>query len=341
MKKRVSSIDVAALAGVSQSAVSRVFTQGASVSAEMRDKVQRAARELGYRPNKLARSLIEGRTRIIGLILTDLDNPFYADLLEEVSDALRARGFGLMVQLPRKVEELEAAVAEFHSYRVMGILSLSAMFSGELDTACRELGIPAVMLCTGREQVPISQVVTDNRGAGAEIAQYLLEGGHQRIAHLSGKSPRLSTYERAIGFREGLRAGGAEIFAEESGGNTYETMVAATLKLFAGAERPDAVFASTDQMALAMMETLQNDLHLRVPEDVSIIGFDDVRAASWGNHALTTWRQPVQAIVAAGIDLLLRLREDPAQPPVSIVIKGKLIERGSARRPQHRQSGAA
>ena len=333
MKTQATSLDVARLAGVSQSAVSRCFTAGASVSDAMRDKVQEAARKLGYQPNAHARSLITGRSRIIGLVLSHIENLFYPAVLEQLAQRLQQDGYHLLIFISDG-HNADDLVGEILQYKVDGIVLGATTLSSALAQRCADASIPVVLfnrIMAEGSAGSVSSVRSDNVGGGREIARFLVAGGHRRIAYLAGREDSSTNLERERGFREGLAEAGQRIYARAIG--NYDVLQArqATRDLFAQAEqRPDAVFVASDQMAIAVLDTLRHELGLAVPQQVSVVGFDNVPQAAWESYALTTFEQPVQPMVEATVELLQSyLRGDDMPHTQNIVIAGQLVLRGS------------
>mgnify|MGYP000698512975 CR=1 FL=1 len=332
---RVTSMDVARRAGVSQSAVSRVFTPGASVSKAMAAKVRRAAEELGYRPDRLARAMITGRSRIIGLVVAYLDNQFYPAALERLSHALQARGYHILVFMASNTPgEVETVVDELLSYRVDGIITASVAVSTDLGARCAAAGIPVVMFNRGQPGSGLSSITSANAEGGRKVARFLLAGGHRRIAHVSGWLGASTGQDRQRGFLDGLAEGGAEPVALIDGMYRREVAAAATRELMEGsAPPPDAIFVGNDHMAFAVLDELRL-MGVSVPRDVSVVGYDDVPMAAWPAWDLTTVRQPLNRMVEATVDTLLAQIDTPDRPTQRIEIDGPLIVRGSARIPQ-------
>ena len=333
MKTQATSQDVARLAGVSQSAVSRCFTAGASVSEAMRDKVQEAARKLGYQPNAHARSLITGRSRIIGLVLSHIENLFYPAVLEQLAQRLQQDGYHLLIFISDG-HNADDLVGEILQYKVDGIVLGATTLSSALAQRCADASIPVVLfnrIMAEGSAGSVSSVRSDNVGGGREIARFLVAGGHRRIAYLAGREDSSTNLERERGFREGLAEAGQRIYARAIG--NYDVLQArqATRDLFAQAEqRPDAVFVASDQMAIAVLDTLRHELGLAVPQQVSVVGFDNVPQAAWESYALTTFEQPVQPMVEATVELLQSYLRGDAMPNTrNIVIAGQLVLRGS------------
>ena len=333
--EKVTSAEVARLAGVSQSAVSRVFTPGASVSAKTMEKVRAAAEELGYRPNVLARSLITGRTRIIGLVVAYLENQFYPMALELLSRALQARGYHILVFMAENSTERVAQVmSELLDYQVDGIITASVAMSNDLTARCDGAGIPVVMFNRGQDDARLSEVTSDNVNGARRAAEFLIKGGHKRIAHVMGWQGSSTGRDRAEGFKQAMQAAGLQPFALVDGTYSREKAAAVTRELCQGPERPDAIFVGNDHMAFAVMDTLRHELGLRVPQDVSVVGYDDVPMAAWPAYGLTTIRQPVNRMVEATVAALLNQIEGGSSAPTKVKINGPLMVRTSARIPE-------
>ncbi|MEI6761224.1 MAG: LacI family DNA-binding transcriptional regulator [Betaproteobacteria bacterium] len=337
MKAQATSLDVARLAGVSQSAVSRCFTSGASVSHAMRDKVREAARKLGYQPNAHARSLITGRSRIIGLVLSALDNLFYPAVLERLAKRLQQDGYHLLIFIGDNANS-DDLVQEILQYKVDGIVLGATTLSSALAQRCADASIPVVLfnrIMASGSAGAVSSVRSDNVGGGRDIARFLVAGGHQRIAYIAGREDSSTNLERERGFREGLAEQGQRIYARAIGNYDVDQARLATLALFAkAADRPDAVFVAGDQMAIAVIDTLRHELGLAVPQQVSVVGFDNVPQAAWASYELTTFEQPVAPMVEATVELLQSyLRQAQTPPSRNLVVPGQLITRQSARLP--------
>jgi DNA-binding LacI/PurR family transcriptional regulator len=331
---KVTSADVARLAGVSQSAVSRVFTPGASASPKTAVKVRAAATQLGYRPNILARAMITGRSRIIGLVVAYLENQFYPLVLERLSHALQDRSYHVLIFMAgNDTGKVEQVVDELLDYQVDGIITASVAMSNDLTTRCMAAGIPVVNFNRGQDDPRLSEVTSDNLAGGRKAAEFLIAGGHTRIAHVMGWQGASTGRDRAAGFLAGMNAAGLAPIAMVDGAYDREQAAAVARELCASPERPDAIFVGNDHMAFAVMDELRHGLGLRVPEDVSVIGYDDVPMAAWPSYALTTIRQPVNRMVAATVDAILgQIEGDRA--PRKIRIDGPLMVRRSARIPQ-------
>ena len=330
---KITSLQVAQRAGVSQSAVSRVFTPGASASARTAEKVRQAAADLGYRPNMMARAMITGKSRIIGLVVAYLDNQFYPLALQLLSKALQERGYHILVfSASNSQGAAEEVMQELLDYQVDGIITASVGMTNDLTMRCNVAGIPVVMFNRGQEGADISSVTSANKLGGKTVAEYLLSCGHRNIAHISGWSGSSTGRDRQEGFCAALAAAGMTPQVID-GMFDRETAAAATRTMMKGATPPDAIFVGNDHMAFAVLDTLRHELGLRVPEDVAVIGYDDVPLAAWPAYNLTTMRQPVNRMVEATVNTLLSRIDDPSTPARRIEIESPLIARGTTKGP--------
>jgi len=333
-KDKITSQDVARRAGVSQSAVSRVFTKGASVSSETVDKVRKAADELGYRPNILARSLITGKSRLIGLVVAHLDNQFYTKVLENLSSALQREGYHVLIFMASQSEEnLEEILQQILDYQVDGIIAASVDLSSDLAAKCRSAGIPVVLFNRSQDDQLLSVISSDNIAGGRKVADFLIRGGHRTFGYIAGREGASTQRDREAGFRDELSRAGLSLFAHEYGNYHFESARKAAFGMFSGPEYPEAVFVAGDHMAIAVMDVLRSELGLRVPGDVSVVGYGDAPPASWPAYDLTTVRQSAEEMVSETVSTLLAQIENPNIPPRRIALDGPLIVRGSARTP--------
>lgn len=331
--EKVTSLQVAERAGVSQSAVSRVFTPGASASAKTIEKVRKAAAELGYRPNMMARAMITGKSRMIALVVAYLDNQFYPHALERLSNVLQERGYHILVfTAANSRADIEEVMQQLLDYQVDGIVTASVGMTSDLTERCSAAGIPVVMFNRGQDGADVSSVTSANVKGGWDAADFLLACGHRRLAHISGWQGSSTGRDRQEGFCQRLDAAGI-VPQIIDGMYQRETAAAAAETLMQGPEPPDAIFVGNDHMAFAVLDVLRGKLDLRVPEDVAVIGYDDVPLAAWAAYDLTTMRQPLNRMVDATVDALLSRIDDPGTSPRRIEIESPLIQRGTTRDP--------
>ncbi|MEM1429621.1 MAG: LacI family DNA-binding transcriptional regulator [Pseudomonadota bacterium] len=334
---KVTSVDVARHVGVSQSAVSRAFAPGPKhrgVSPETRARILAAADELGYRPNAMARSLVGQRSRIIAVLFSYLDNPFYALALEKLCLALQEQGYhALVLMMPDTIEGTERTVSDLLGYQVDGIITASVELSSRLCQYCRDEGIPVVMFNRVQDDPTLSSVTTDNVTGGRLAARKLIEDGNRRIALLAGWERASTNRDREFGFKAELAAQDMPLHARVVGhfhlGHTRE----AVAELMAAPVPPDAVFVANDYMALEALSALRHRHGVRVPEDIAVIGFDDVPRAALPEFDLTTVRQPLDRMVENAVRVLVTSLETPGQEAEHLALVPRLIVRRSTRNP--------
>ena len=335
MKANPTAHDVARLAGVSQSAVSRAFTAGASVAPATRERILAAARELGYRPNAIARTLITRRSRIVGLVMSYLENQFYPLVIERLSQALQRDGYHVLLFIS-ETPDADAILADILQYQVDGIVMASTTLSSGLAQDCAEAGIPVVLFNRVAQRGALgrfstSSVTSQNQQGGRLVGEMLVRTGHRRIAWLAGEENSSTSQDREAGLCEALAEAGLALHARAVGRYDFAEARRAVLELFHDpADRPDALFAANDHMAIAALETLRSELGLRVPQDVSVVGFDNVPQAAWPSFHLTTVQQDVDRMVDATRTLLFEQIEGEVLAR-SVTVPCVLVERGTVR----------
>ncbi len=332
---KVTSAQVATLAGVSQSAVSRVFTNGASASEKTSKKVREAALKLGYRPNNIARAMVSGKSRMIGLVVAYLENQFYPQAVEKLSAALQDQGYHILIFMANTATgKIDDVLDEILDYQVDGIIAASVALSSHLLDRCQSAGVPVVLFNRSQDKRTLSSVTSDNVRGGHKVAEFIAASQPAQIGYIAGWEGASTQRDREQGFVQGLANAGRQIDVREVGNFHKDSTRAATLAMFDRATPPDAVFAANDHMAFVVMDTLRFELGLSVPNDVSVVGYDDVPTAAWLSYDLTTVRQPANQMVAQTVQTLLAQINDANASPRQIAIDGPLIVRGSARRPQ-------
>ncbi|MDQ1078058.1 LacI family DNA-binding transcriptional regulator [Pseudoroseomonas cervicalis] len=330
---RVTLHALAQRAGVAASTVSRALKDDPRISPEMRARIAALAAEAGYTPNILARTLVLGRSGLIGLVLGPVENPFYAELMQQAVAQAAARGLRLLL-LHAGPGPIEDATAEaLLQYRVDGCLITSAELSSRAAAICAANGVPLVMVNrVAREHG--SAVSCDNRATGETLATLLLQAGHRRPAIILGNPGSSTSAERAESFAATIRRAGLPAPPMLPGGGSHAAGYAAGRRIAAlpPAERPDAVFGVADILAMGAMDALR-EAGLSVPGDVSIVGADGIGPALRPPYRLTTVVQPLEAMVARGLDLLLARIGGADLPQERILLRGRLVEGRSARLP--------
>ena len=306
MAKKVTSRDVAVKAGVSQSAVSRAFTPGASVAPGTRERIVAVAQGLGYRPNYIARSLSLKRTNMIGLLMVRVRDAFYADLLDRFTTLLQANNYRTLLLNMGDGGDVEKVVSLALEYQVDGLISTSAILSSNLTSHCASRGVPLLIFNRfSRDMTSANLVRCDHFGGAALLGDLLVRAGHKRIAFIAGEAASSTNLEREAGFRQSLAARKRTLWGrEEAGSYEYRDGYFAARSLLGRARRPDAIFAANDMMAMATIDCARS-LGLTVPGDLSVVGFDGVEMSARPAYDLTTVVQPVAEMVALAVEILI------------------------------------
>lgn len=325
MKKLVTAMDVAKHAGVSQSSVSRVYFEGASVSAKTRQKVLDAAKELGYRPNELARSLITNRTKIIGIVMKGITNPFYPQVLKQFTTTFKNWGYSIMFVYTNNDEIQKEDIDTLLNYNVAGVVITDASLSSTAIEDFKKYKIPLVLFNRKIEGNDFYSVCCNNLNASKEIAQFLIDKGSSTIAYIAGNHNTSTSKEREQGFTEVLEKNNISLkrfgsdYTYEGGYNTAQQVIKET-------DMPDAFFVANDIMALGVLDALRES-SIAIPEATKVIGFDDIEMASWSTYNLTTWGQPIEEMVNHTVTYLLAEIEAYTGFAEHVEISGELIER--------------
>jgi DNA-binding LacI/PurR family transcriptional regulator len=326
-------IDVAALAGVSHQTVSRVLNSPSAVRPDTRERVEAAIKELGYRRNTSARALVTRRTRLIGVVNPGEARFGPANTTVAIEEAANKAGYATTLAVIRdaRPQTIDAALDFFQELGVEGIVFVAPITQVAPAAAKLSSILPVVMVAAGLRETATLHVVAVDQAAGARLAtRHLIDLGHERILHVAGPNEWFDARSRIVGWRDEMAAAGLEVPPIISGGwdpgHGYE--VAATLVR----ERrlPTAVFAANDSMALGMLRAF-HEAGVRVPDDVSVVGFDDVEGAGYYEPPLTTVRQPFAAVGQRSIEVLLAAL---AGAPASRTLIGpELVVRASCAAP--------
>lgn len=328
--KSVTLREVAVRAGVSRSAVSRAFTPGASVSPRARAAIEKAAVELGYSPSALASALSTGKTKLIGLVSNNFQNPVFLEIFDQFTRGLQDRGLRpLLVNLSGGMDEA-AAVQMLRRYSVDGVIVASSTLPGGFALHCRDAGLPVVHSFGRRSDAPeVNLVGVDNRACGRLAAKTLIDRGYRRIAFLGGPANATSTEDRLTGFRdEASRHPGVTVSVSFASAYSFEAGRGEMQRLLAAGPPAEAWFCGDDVLSIGALSALA-DNGLKVPQDVGIIGFNDMEMARWASINLTTIRQPIAEIIAASIELVMAAVEDEDLPPVARIFDCSVVDRGT------------
>lgn len=327
-KQRVTSYEVAALAGVSQPAVSRAFTPGASIAKEKRDRILAAAKKLNYLPNVLASSLSTARSNMVAVVSGTMSNPFYSESIQTFIESFQKTGTQVLAFSVQEGRDCDDVLMQAMRYPVDGIVVTSAQMSSELIGLSEGLGIPMVMFNRRVVGSNLASVHCDNEQGSALMAGLMHEAGARRYLIVRGDPQGSTSRDRVGGFRDELdKRGGAEI-EEIDGASSYLGARKAIGEHFRGRSTPfpDAVYAVNDIMAIGCADALRGGFGVRIPDDIMLAGFDGIREAQREPYRLTTVRQPIEAMVAETIRLLQREEEEPSDTAdLHRVIEGELI----------------
>jgi LacI family transcriptional regulator len=326
--------EVAKKAGVSSASVSHVLNNTRFVSENVRERVKSAMRELNYRPNALARSLRRGETRTLGLILPDSSNPFFAEVGHAIESAAFALGYSVILCNTENDENKEYLYTEvLENKQLDGIIFVGA---GENHEAISELvqnGIPLVVVDRDMGNLELDTVTTENYQGGLLATQHLLSLGYQIIGCITGPSNITPSADRVTGYRAALQQAGIPV--DESllvrGDFHAPSGYSAAMQLLEHDPRPTAIFVCNDMMAIGALRAV-SQLGLSVPENIAIVGFDDIQLASYITPSLTTVSQPKQEIGQLAVRLLFERMRDPSLPPRHNILPTQLIIRESSTR---------
>ncbi|MBB5696173.1 LacI family DNA-binding transcriptional regulator [Muricoccus pecuniae] len=324
---------ISRLAGVAASTVSRALKQDPRVAPETRRRIAELALQAGYTPNAFARTLSGGRSGLVGLIVGPLQNPFYAELLAEAVAQAAALDLRLLLVHAGAGPIEDRTSQALLQYQVDGCLIASAELSSRAAAVCAARGVPIVMV-NRVARLHASAVACDNLGGGADLAAFLLAGRHKRFGLVLGTQGTSTSDDRERGFITALAGAGMQPVFSTAGNSTYEGGHAAAGRIAAmsRARRPDAVFAINDIMAMGLLDGLR-EAGLQVPQDISVVGFDDIPAAARACYGLTTVAQPMTMMLQRGLSLLTGRIASGNLPDETVILRGQLVVRGSARRP--------
>lgn len=325
--------DVAERAEVSITTVSHVVNGTRFVSEKVRDRVTRTMKELGYQPNVLARGLRRGESSTVGLIVPDVTNPYFAEIARSVEDACAERGYGVILcNSDGRPERQEQAVEVLASNRVGGLILVNVGMTRREAALFEGLSIPMVMLDRDIPGFPVDSIQIDNALGGRQATEHLLSLGHRRIACLAGPSQVSPSGDRVEGYRQAMKEAGLEVDPALvfTGDFTAESGHVCARQLMAGdGPMPTALFSCNDLMAFGAI-TAFSEKGLKVPDDISVVGFDDIRLASYFNPTLSTVAQPRHEMGQMAVKILLeRMRQTSEFQGRHVLLETKLCPRRS------------
>jgi len=330
---KVTENDIAKMAGVSQTTVSRVLNDHPSVKDSTRQKVLSAIKEIGFTPDPIARSMVTNRTGTIGLIVGDISNPFYAETAKIIIGIARINGYDVILcDTDHDSDSLQKEIKMLLNRRVDGIMIASV---NRWDTYVSELyktGFPIILFNRTTDDSKLHSVILDNE-RGAQIAvSHLVNLGHKRISFISGPSKYSTFYQRLEGYKLALEKHYLP-FTEEMVFHenlSYKEIEKFVRNIFSINDPPTSFFASSDHMAIFVMNAVAR-IGLKVPEEISIIGFDDIDISSNPYINLTTISQQKKKMAISALEILLSLieNEEPMKKPIQVTIAPELIIRGT------------
>ena len=330
-KKRVTSYDVARVAGVSQSAVSRAFRPGLSVSTKTKDKVMKAAKKLGYKPNAIARMLITQRSGMVAVIISSNSNLVYPELLSRLTEQLSEKNVKVLLFTLDGSDQLEELLEQVWTYQVDGVIALAAHFDYRDIAQFEQHQIPVVLYNRQVLDHPVNTVCVDHEQGIRQLIDLLVEDGNKKFLVLSGPTESDVANDRRNIALQNLSRHGFENIPVLYGDYSYQSGKDCFAEWMQDHDAPDAVICSNDTMAIGCMDEVRGAQGLKIPQQVSVVGFDGIHAAFWSGYDLTTIRQPVNQMAKAAVSILMERIENPDSPPEKRVLSGSLILGSSAR----------
>ncbi|AZQ68421.1 LacI family DNA-binding transcriptional regulator [Silicimonas algicola] len=319
--KPLTSRQLASLLGVSQSAVSRAFTPGSSISADLRERILNGANEHDYRPNAIASMLTKRRTNIVGIVVSDMQNPFYPALIERLTQGLQRAGLQSLLFNITRGANIEDQMIAIRTYNVDAVVVIAATILNPRTLMWATEGRRSVLL-NRLGQDDIDTVCCDNVDGARAIVDHLHSIGCRRVGYVAGLTKTAVGMTRHSAFTTRLAELGMRLTGTASGGvYSYDAGWRGALELLP--ERPDAIFFASDILALGGLDALKRE---GAAGDIATVGFDDIPMASWPGYALTTYRQPIDAIVSKTVDLIVA--ENPETPRQHLLV-GDLVVRAS------------
>jgi len=331
--KKVTSYDVAREAGVSQSAVSRVFRPGLSVSQKTRDKVMATANEMGYRPNAIARMLITKQSGMVAVIVSSRANVNYPEVLSQVSKQLAARNKRVLLFTLDDVEGLDELFEQILTFQVDGVIALAAHFESHRLAQFEKHEIPVVLYNRNVPDAMANTVCCNHEQGIKQLITELEKNNPKKYLLLSGPEDSDVANERREIAIKLLEQFGVKDVSILYGDYSYQSGRDCLAKWLQHNPAPDAIICSNDTMAIGVIDEARENHDIHIPNDISVVGFDGITSSAWQSYQITTIKQPVEKLVKAAVEMLLEHIENPDSPPEARVLTGALIKGNSVRRP--------
>lgn len=325
--------DIAKMSGVSRSTVSRVINGDRNVNEQTRTKVQSLIKSIDFQPNLAARGLAAGHTKVIGLVIPTgvmaiFTDPYFPLVIQGVSAACNARGYSVMLWLAEPEYERRTISQILYNGLIDGVVVSSMLVNDPLIERLYESKRPFITIGRHPTNDQINYVDIDNRAGAYQGVLHLLRTGHRRVGVINGPHNTIASQDRYQGYQDAMRERGVPLIPElVAEGEFSDTTGYLAMKQLLP-HCPDAVFAASDAMAFAAMRAIQ-EAGLRIPEDIAIVGFDDLPAAANSKPPLTTVRQPIQRTGSIAAEMLVDMIEHPDPHPRRIVLPTELVYRSS------------
>jgi DNA-binding LacI/PurR family transcriptional regulator len=328
--RRITSYDVARAAGVSQSAVSRCFARGASISPKTRELVLKHATALGYRPNALAQGLISRRTNLVAVLISSLTNLYYPEVLAELAKRLTARDMRVLLFALDTESAVDEALDQVFRHSVDGAICAARLS----DKQVRLFGnhrVPLVLYNRTATSVPAASVSCDSAAGTQDLVERLLAAGHRRFGVIAGPEDSSVGEDRRMAALDRLVRAGMEAVPVVRGDFSYESGARGARRLMEGGTHFDALVCVSDLMAIGAIDACRETFGLRTPQDISVVGFDGSGPASWASYCVTSIRQPVHRMTEAAVAMLMERIDDPTTPSERRQFSGEFVSGASAR----------
>lgn len=324
--------DVAREAGVSTTTASRALNNKGEIRPETRARILAVAESLRFVPNSLAQSLVIGKTKTIGVLITDNTSQVYAEVLRGIDEAAKEAGFGLLFGNSADSQDQALAWLEMvHGKRVDGLLLTPVQTDRRDVELLARWGTPFVLLLRYFPELAADSVMLDNVEAGYLVTKHLVDLGHRRIGHVAGPAHTSTATDRLAGYRRALAEAGLPVEDELVVHRPFTVAggLAAATRLLDGPDRPTAIFAATDLQAIGVLRAARQ-LGLRIPDDLSLAGGDDIEVAEYLETPLTTFHYPAREIGRRGVEILISRLDGDERPPQRLVLKPQLVVRRSS-----------
>lgn len=328
-RKPITARELARLIGVSQSAVSRAFSPGTSISPELRERILRTARELDYQPNAIASMLSTRRSNIVGIVVSEMQNPFYPLLIEKLTRSLQLSGLQSLLFNLTRGSNIEEQLVALRRYNVDAVVIISATVLSGASMAWATEGRFAVLVNRSSPDSNLSSVCCDNVLGARAIADHFHAIGRRRVAYVGGLPHTATNLERQSAFITRVAELGMVLTANLSGGEYSYDAGYRTAQAAAKGDKTEAIFFANDILAAGGFDALRDECGLSIPNDIAVAGFDDIAMTRWPRYQLTTFSQPVDAIVDKTVQLINEGTAQPGRPPSNLLLSGELIVRRS------------